>query len=133
MQKAYLSIGYKNRKALQSEIDLIQKKLAKFHIQLFIFVDVYHFSADEEKQMMQQAFSEIDSSDLFIAEVSEKAIGVGIEIGYAIAKNKPVIYLRNENAEHSTTASGSAQHVIVYRDGVQLAEELALIVSSLKM
>ena len=133
MQKAYLSIGYQNKQHLQSEIDIIQKTLAGFHIRLFIFVDVYHFTADEEKQMMQKAFNEIDLSNFLIAEVSEKAIGVGIEIGYAIAKNKPVIYLRNENAEHSTTAAGSAQHIIVYRDAVQLAEKLALIISSLKM
>lgn len=133
MQKAYLSIGYQNREHLGSEIEIIQKTLANFHIQLFIFVDIYRFSADEEKQMMQKAFSEIDSSDLLIAEVSEKAIGVGIEIGYAIAKNKPVIYLRNENAEHSTTAAGTAERVIVYKDSVQLAEKFALAISSLKM
>jgi nucleoside 2-deoxyribosyltransferase len=133
MQKAYLSVSYQNRKHLDSEIEIIQKTLAGFHIQLFIFVDVYRFSANEEKQMMEKAFSEIDSSDLLIAEVSEKAIGVGIEMGYAIAKKKPVIYLRNENAEHSTTAAGSAQYLLVYKDPAQLAERFTLIISSLKM
>lgn len=133
MQKAYLSIGYQNKQHLRSEIEIIQQTLSGIHIQLFIFVDAYQFSPQEEKQMMQNAFSEIDSSDLVIAEVSEKAIGVGIEIGYAIAKNKPVIYLRNETAEHSTTAAGSAQHMIVYKDPVQLAEKLAVILSSLQM
>jgi nucleoside 2-deoxyribosyltransferase len=133
MQKAYLSIGYQNRKHRAPEIDIIQKILAGFHIQLFVFVDCYRFAASEEKLMMQKAFTEIGSSDLLIAEVSEKAIGVGIEIGYAIAKNKPVIYLRNENAEHSTTAAGSAQYVIVYKDIEQLAEKIALVISSLKI
>lgn len=133
MQKAYLSIGYQNKQHLRSEIEIIQQTLSGFHIQLFIFVDAYQFSPQEEKQMMQKAFSKIDSSDLLIAEVSEKAIGVGIEIGYAIAKNKPIIYLRNENAEHSTTAAGSAQLVIIYKNTVQLAEELALAISSLIM
>jgi nucleoside 2-deoxyribosyltransferase len=133
MQKAYLSVSYQNRKHLDSEIEIIQKTLAGFHIQLFIFVDVYRFSANEEKQMMEKAFSEIDSSDLLIAEVSEKAIGVGIEMGYAFAKNKPIIYLRNENAEHSTTAAGSAQYLLVYKDPAQLAERFTLIISSLKM
>ncbi|MDB5210508.1 MAG: hypothetical protein JWQ30_1335 [Sediminibacterium sp.] len=132
MQKVYLSISYQNRQHLQSEIEIIQKTLSSFHIHLFIFVDTYHFSPDEEKQIMQKAFEEIDSSDLLIAEVSEKAICVGIEIGYAIAKNKPVIYLRNENSEHSTTAAGSADHVIVYENKIQLAERLAAIITSLQ-
>jgi nucleoside 2-deoxyribosyltransferase len=133
MQKAYLSISYQNRKNLQPEIAIIQKLLADFPIELFIFVDNYLFSATEEKQMMQKAFDEIESSDLLIAEVSEKAIGVGIEIGYAVAKNTPVIYLRNASAEHSTTAAGSAKHIIIYNDLQGLAAKFSEVLGTFKM
>jgi nucleoside 2-deoxyribosyltransferase len=115
MKKAYLSISFQNRKHFQKEIIAIEEVLSECGFKLFVFVDVFHFSADQEKEMMQQAWKEIDESDLLIAEVSEKAIGVGIEIGYAIARNKTVIYLRREDAEHSTTASGSAKYSIIYR------------------
>jgi nucleoside 2-deoxyribosyltransferase len=87
------------------------------------------FEVHEEKQMMQQAFREIDAADLLIAEVSEKGIGVGIEIGYAAAKGKPVIYLRNASSEHSTTAAGSASHVIIYKNTADLVEKLTAILS----
>lgn len=124
MKKAYLAISYQNRKQLHEETEMIRKVLATFQTTLFVFVDEYHFSAQEEKQMMHQAFHEINTADLLIAEVSEKAIGVGIEIGYAAAMKKPVIYLRKADAEHSTTAAGSAGHIIIYSDLSDLAEKL---------
>jgi 2'-deoxynucleoside 5'-phosphate N-hydrolase len=80
---------------------------------------------------MLQAFAAIDASDLILAEVSEKAIGVGIEIGYAVAKKKPVIYLRNANAAHSSTASGAAQYSIVYPNTEDLATGLRALMGSL--
>jgi nucleoside 2-deoxyribosyltransferase len=129
MKQAYLSIGYQNRQQLQQEVDTIKQVLADFQTGIFVFVDEYRFEVHEEKQMMQQAFREIDAADLLIAEVSEKGIGVGIEIGYAAAKGKPVIYLRNASSEHSTTAAGSASHVIIYKNTADLVEKLTAILS----
>ncbi len=80
---------------------------------------------------MQQAFADINSSDLLIAEVSEKAIGVGIEIGYAVAAQKPVIYLRNAQAEHSTTAAGAANRAIIYENPEDLREKLEIVLKAL--
>jgi 2'-deoxynucleoside 5'-phosphate N-hydrolase len=40
--------------------------------------------------MMRQAFAAIDKNDLLIAETTDKAIGIGIEVGYAKAKGKPI-------------------------------------------
>lgn len=73
---------------------------------------------------MEVAFGEIDNADLLIAEKSEKAIGVGIEIGYAVALKKPVIYLRNALSEHSTTASGCANNTIIYQNTPDLSYQL---------
>ena len=80
--------------------------------------------------MMQQAFTEIDSAGLLIAEVSEKAIGVGIEIGYAVAHKIPVIYLLADDAEHSTTVSGSSDYRIIYRDSSELATGLRSVLAN---
>ena len=130
MKQAYLSLSFQNRKNLQAEITSIQQALSASDIYLFIFVDNYHFTKDQETEMMQQAFADIDRSDFLIAEVSDKAIGVGIEIGYAAALNKPVIYLRNELAEHSTTAAGSSDHLIIYKTPDDLEQKLKLILRS---
>ena len=131
MKKAYLALSFQKRKALQNEVAAIQQALSSFNTGLFVFVDNYLFTKDQEKQMMQQAFADIDNSDLLIAEVSEKAIGVGIEIGYAVAAQKPVIYLRNAEAEHSTTAAGAASRVIIYENPEDLSIKLSAVLPAL--
>jgi nucleoside 2-deoxyribosyltransferase len=132
MKKAYLSIGFQSRSSRSEETETLRSVLAEAGYALFVFVDTYHFSADEEKQMMTAAFREIRDADLLIAEVSEKAIGVGIEIGYAAALNKPVLYLRQTEAEHSTTASGAAGVSIIYRDVAELSALLSGWLSTLR-
>lgn len=57
-----------------------------FGISGFVFVDEYQFSANEETEMMQKAMEDVEKSAILIAEVSEKGIGIGIEVGYAKAK-----------------------------------------------
>ena len=132
MKKAYLSISYQNRKNLGAEIEAMRAVLVTNQMELFVFVDNYHFAPTKEKQMMHQAFTDIASADLLIAEVSEKAIGVGIEIGYAAALRKPIIYLRNNQSEHSTTASGSAGYSIIYQNAEDLAQKMKEIVTTLQ-
>jgi nucleoside 2-deoxyribosyltransferase len=91
-------------------------------------VDQYSFKAEEEKQMMQRAMEAINQSHWLIALASEKAIGIGIEAGYAKGKGKPVIYIRHIEAEHSTTLSGISDHQIIYVDLQDLAQKLKIIV-----
>ena len=98
----------------------------------FVFVDEYNFDPSQEREMMQQAITDIDNCDLLIAETSHKAIGVGIEVGYAKAKKKPIIYLRNNNAEHSTTVSGISDFQIVYADADDLASKLSVVLRVLR-
>ena len=129
MKKAFLSISYKNKDLLKKEINYIIDTLKEFSIEVIIFVQKYQFKEDKEKDMMNKAFEEIRDSDVLIAEVSDKAIGVGIEIGYAKALNKPVIYLRNAFTEYSTTVGGSSSYKIVYNGLIDLKEKLYNIIS----
>lgn len=123
--KAYISISYSKRKSADEVINAIIIALKKMNIAPFVFVDEYSFKPSEEKQMMEQAMKDIDSSDLLIAETSDKAIGIGIEAGYAKAKNKSVIYLRHQDAEHSTTLSGLSDVQIIYSNAENLVSELS--------
>lgn len=133
MKKAYLSIGYQNRRKLEAEITAIRELLSAHQMELFVFVDQYQFAPEEEQQMMQQAFRDISGSDLLLAEVSEKAIGVGIEIGYAAALGKPIIYLRHALTEHSTTAAGAAGYSVIYPGAAEIAGLLAPILAKLEL
>lgn len=112
-------------------IKAIEQSLHEYKIESFVFVDRFKFSSEEEKEMMEQAMRSITECDILIAEISEKAIGVGIETGYAKALGKPIIYLRHKNAEHSTTASGISDFQIVYSDLEDLKERLISILDLL--
>jgi len=122
MKKAYFAISYSNRKQFDKEVDSLQNLFNKNNIELLVFVDKYDFNANQEKEMMRVAFEEIDSSDFLIAELTTKSIGVGIEIGYAFAKEKPIFYLLKKDSEYSTTASGCSISVIDYENELDLCD-----------
>ena len=122
--QAYISIGYSKRYLLSEEIRVITETLQEMNISSFVFVDKYKFDATQERAMMLQAFSDIDQSDILIAETSDKGIGIGVEVGYAKAKGKPVIYLRQAGAEHSTTVSGASDFQVIYTGVTNLQQQL---------
>jgi len=121
---AYISVSFSKRDLLDKELSAIAGTLARFNITPFVFVDRYNFDSAQEKQMMEQAIKDIGNCDLLIAETSYKAIGIGIEAGYAKAKGKPIIYLREQNKEHSTTVSGISDFQILYSDINDLQNKL---------
>ena len=129
--KVYISISYNKRNELSEELNTIIDVLKRAAIEPFVFVDNFKFNVDQEKEMMQQAMMSINECDLLIAETSDKGIGIGIEVGYAKAKGKPVIYIRNQNAEHSTTVSGISDFQIIYADIEDLRQKFFEIISRL--
>lgn len=128
---AYFGISKSNRGKFDKEVDTIKKVLKEYDIALEIFVDKYEFTSQEEKEMMEIAFLEIDKCDLIIVELTKKAIGVGVEVGYAKAKNKPIIYIKRENSEYSTTVGGSADYLIEYNNEAELKTKLEITMNEL--
>lgn len=130
--KVYISVSFSKRKLVDKEITAIMDTLNEFKISSFVFVDNYKFDLAEEQQMMKQAMADIDNCDILIAETSHKGIGIGVEVGYAKAKNKTVIYLRQKDTEHSTTVSGISDFQIVYLNTTDLKNQLAVTVNKIK-
>lgn len=122
MKKAYFAISYSKRKQFDKEVESLKNLFHEKNIELFVFVDNYNFNANQEKEMMKTAFEEIDNSDFLVADLTTKSIGVGIEIGYAFAKEKPIFYLRKKGSEYSTTASGCSNYVVEYENELDLVE-----------
>lgn len=125
--KAYLSVSFSARKLLEQSLNSCKNELIKFGIEPFIFVDHYQFSIADEKTMMEQAMIDIQKSDILLAETSKKGIGIGIEVGYAKALGKDIIYLRHEDSEHSTTVSGISDYQIIYSSKIDLESQLSKI------
>jgi 2'-deoxynucleoside 5'-phosphate N-hydrolase len=129
--RAYIAVSIAKSKTLTKELTAITETFASFNIESFVFVNEFHFSASDEKELMREAFKQIDKSDILFAEVSEKAIGVGVEIGYAKGHSKTIIYARNVNAEHSTTTAGASDFLIVYAGTDELREKLSNVISQI--
>ena len=129
--KAYISLSLNKRKDLEQELVAIRDTFRFHHIEPLVFIDQYRFGKNEEQAMMHQAMLEIDSSSILFAEATEKAVGVGIEAGYAKAKKIQVIYARNKNAEHSTTLSGISDFRILYQDEEDLKIQLSQIIKAI--
>ena len=132
MRRGYLAISYSNRKLFDKEVESLKKLFEKSNMELLVFVDKYNFKSNQEKEMMETAFNEINNSDFLIAELTTKSIGVGIEIGYAFAKEMPTIYLRKKNAEYSTTASGSSTYIVEYENELDLCDSMEKLLTELK-
>ena len=129
--QAYIAISFSQRPFLSEALQAITGALQHHNILPFVFVDQYRFSQHQEKDMMQQAFANINASDMLIAETSEKAIGTGVEVGYAKARNKTIIYLRHQSTEHSTTVAGSSDFQIIYQNAADLKQQLMIILKTL--
>lgn len=123
-RKAYFGISKSNRIHFDKEIEAIRRCLKQHQCELQVFVDTYDFALGQEHEMMRIAFEDIRKCDLLIVEVSKKAIGVGVEVGYTKAINKPIIYLRRSTAVYSTTVGGTSDYAIEYEDELQLEQEL---------
>ena len=57
-----------------------------------------------ENNLMEQVFQVIDESDVVLIEFSESGIGMGIEAGYAKAKNIPVYVMQAKGTDLLSTA-----------------------------
>jgi len=124
MKRAYLAISYSDRSKFDLLISHLETYFHSINVELLVFVDEYNFEPNQEKEMMETAFREIDKSDFLIAELSHKSIGAGIEIGYAFSKGKQIYYLRGKGAEYSFTAAGCSDFIIEYENEFQLIEKL---------
>ncbi len=124
MKTAYISLSFQNRPLLTPVLAAISEALYHVGMIPFVFVDHYTFNTSQERAMMAQAMKDIERCDLLIAETSDKAIGIGVEAGYAKAKGKPVIYLRQDDAAHSTTVAGISDFQLIYTSPADLKQKL---------
>jgi nucleoside 2-deoxyribosyltransferase len=132
MKRVYFAISFLDRDKFYKEINFLVEKARNNGFEIFVFVDKYLFKSNQEKEMMQTAFKTIDSSDFLIADLTHKSIGVGIEIGYAYAKKKPILYLRQKGSEYSTTAAGCSDFIIEYENKMDFTQQVLGILKKTK-
>jgi nucleoside 2-deoxyribosyltransferase len=103
------------------------KDILRAHHEILDFFG-YQPGADP-KLIYKQDSDCVRNSDLLLAECSYPSTGVGIEIGLAIALEKPIVVAAKENAIVSGMILGndySKLKIIRYKDAEDLATKLKL-------
>lgn len=114
--KAFISYSFTNKNKFTNFDKKLRKFLKEnFDIKSYSFVFDFKKKVDN-KNLMKFALKKIDESDLVIAELSNKPIGVGLEAGYAKAKGKKIIYIHKTGSELSTTVNGVSDIKIEYEN-----------------
>ena len=91
----------------------------------FFHQNRYEIEKYSVKQIMDDAFQEIDGADMLLAVVKspEKSEGMLIEIGYARARNKRIVLALKEGLD-SSSAIGVADDVLRFADLPDLYRKL---------
>lgn len=121
--KAYLVIKFKEDNSNRKTIEDISAVLEKMGMETTVMARDYEKWGEVKftpEILMQKTFLIIDSTDLLIVEFSEKGVGVGIEAGYAYAKQKPIYVIAKEGSDISSTLKGIAKDVVFYNDPEEL-------------
>jgi 2'-deoxynucleoside 5'-phosphate N-hydrolase len=131
MTSAFVATTYKHRHEMSDVLDIISENLSVHGYTPLVFVQHYNFAPQQTKLMMETSVKHIRECDLFIAELTHKVVGVGIEAGFAYACNKPIVYIHRQDANVSTTLSGIADYHLAYADNHDLNIKLDALLTPL--
>lgn len=119
--KAYIAIkhysDFKNREV----VDSISLALESQGYETICFIRDFEGGGTihyDEDVMMKMVFEKISECDLFVVDISEKGVGLGIASGYAYAKGIPVVAVAKTGSDIPTTLKGISREVLFY-DGVE--------------
>ncbi|MEW5717419.1 MAG: nucleoside 2-deoxyribosyltransferase [Chloroflexota bacterium] len=115
--KAFLSIKYHADHGNRARIEMIAAALQSRGIAaVCIARDVEQWGARrfDPAELMRRTFAAIDACDLVVVDLTEKGVGVGIEAGYARAKNIPIVAIAETGADISETLRGVSRTVFWY-------------------
>ena len=130
--KAYISIKFREDNSNRDSIQKISSALERNGFEtVCVTRDIENWGQVElsPEELMHRSFAAIESSDVFVVDLSEKGVGLGIEAGYAHAVKIPIAVIAKEGSDISTTLQGISQKLFFYKtfeDLVQFFEVLKI-------
>ncbi len=118
-KKAYIGIKYHEDYSNKIIIDKISSVLEKKGYETICIVrdiNMEKTNKYDPYQLMKLTFEKIDICDLVIIDLTEKGVGLGIEAGYAYAKEIPVITIAKSNSDISETLKGISKEIFFYNN-----------------
>jgi len=92
--KVFLSIKYHDDHSDRARIEMVSLALHAHAFEtMCIAPDLERWGQlrFDARELMRRTFAAIDACDLVVADLTQKGVGVGIEAGYARAKDIPVV------------------------------------------
>jgi len=111
--RLFFSYSFTHRSDHRDNYLLLKELLQNNGFSCYSFVFDFTEQVDNKK-LMTEALREIDNSAIFIADPSFGSFGIGIEAGYAKAKNKTIIYFHKEGSPLEETLEGISDAVVDY-------------------
>ncbi len=127
MKKAFFATKYYKNNYNKKKIENITEALEKANLKIISMVNDKMFCGKNKptsEKLMKETFKKINKCDIFVADLSEKSIGVGVEIGYAFALKKPVVVISNKKSNISSTIKGVAKQVICYKKPREVTKKI---------
>ena len=130
--KAFISIKYREDHSNRDCIQKISSALERNGFEtVCVARDIENWGQIEfsPTELMQRSFSAIESSRLFVVDLTEKGVGLGIEAGYAYAVKIPVVVIAKAGSDISTTLKGISRRLFLYEkfeDLVQFFEAMMI-------
>ncbi len=115
--KIYLAIKFHPNNQNQPLIEEISEQLSKLgHSTVCAVRDFENWGKQqfEPRDLLLKAFKAIEDSDLVLVEATEKGMGVGIEAGFAFAKNIPIVTVAKPDSDISINLRSLSRKVIRY-------------------
>ncbi len=115
--RVFLSIKYYEDSRNRNFIEGLSDELQQRSIDLICIVrDIEEWGEIllNPKELMTATFVLIRSCEYLVVDLSEKGVGLGIEVGYAAALQIPVLAIAPKNTKFSTTIQGVAYSCIEY-------------------
>jgi nucleoside 2-deoxyribosyltransferase len=126
--KAYIAIKYHANHSNRERIEEISAALERQGFEtVCITRDIERWGKVQfdPDTLMQRTFKEIDTSDVVVVDLTEKGVGVGIEAGYAFAKDIPIVTIARTGSDISETLRGISEILLYdrYNDLARLFAE----------
>lgn len=128
--KLYLGIKYHEDMSNRIHIEHICKVAEEENIQIVcVHRDIEKWSNAflPINELMSKTFKIIENSDAVLIEFSEKGVGLGIEAGFAVARNIPVYVLLQKGKEISSTLKGICEQYFEYETDEDIRNILKLL------
>lgn len=129
--RVFLSIKFYEDHCNRDWVEGLSQKFRAEEIWMFCVakdIELWGKSTFPPHLLMEKTFQSITQCHYLLADVTEKGMGIGIEIGYAAASQIPVIGMVRSGYEVSTTVMGVARKIITYMDEIDAVNQVTEII-----